>query len=258
MKNLDKITVRAKEMYNEYRFGDFSYGRTARERSGPHFLEFLKLVKVGDRVYDIGCGIGFWMDTYHRFGISPEQIIAVDLAPANVVGLRQRGYEAYEASVLALPFKDSVSDYTICHGVIMLTADPLKALKELVRITKTGGKLYISVYNKWHPWFYFVWYLTSPIRWMYWRGIKKIVTHGIYYMFWPLLQIATFFTMGKGLNEKSCRTIFMDQVITPSIGLYSQVTLRQLVEAAGGQVIEFGYSRWFVMLSAIINVLKTE
>jgi SAM-dependent methyltransferase len=69
-------------------------------------------------LYDIRCGAGFWMDTYHSFGIGKERIVALDLATPNVERLQALGYAAFEGDTAHLPFSDAVSDDTICQGVL--------------------------------------------------------------------------------------------------------------------------------------------
>jgi len=248
----ENVTKRARSMYNEHQFGDFSYGRESRERSDYHLIKYVQGVAPTENLYDIGCGIGFWMDTYHRLGIQKEQIVALDLAPANVAGLKLKGYNVSEGSVLELPFKDGIADNVICQGVLVCVHDYGKAFSELVRITKIGGRIYISVYNKWNPYFFFVHKLTYPIRFLYWDVSKKIVGL-VYPLFYLFFQLITKLTMGSFLDRKSCMTIFMDQVITPRANLFGKGDISKLAAAHGLIIEEFGHSRSYIMLSAIMR-----
>lgn len=257
MSNVNQtVTDRARSMYSEHQFGDFNYGRAARERSDYHLLEYVKGVKPGENLYDMGCGIGFWMETYHRLGVTKEQIVALDLAPTNVAGLKGKGYNVTEGSVLNLPFGDAVSDNTICQGVMVCVHDYAKALSEVVRITKPGGRIYISVYNKWNPYFFLIHKVTAPLRWLYWN-VSKAILPIIYPPFWLFFQIVTKLTMGSFLDKKSCMTIFMDQVITPRANLFGQGDIRKLAAALPVTIDEFGYSRSYIMLSAIMHKNKS-
>jgi len=49
-------------------------------------------------------------------------------------------------SVLAMPFGDDAFDFAGCVGVAHHTPEPVKAVAELARVLKPGGKLYFSVY----------------------------------------------------------------------------------------------------------------
>jgi SAM-dependent methyltransferase len=248
----ETVTVQARSMYSEHQFGDFSYGRASRECSDYFLLEFLKRIGPNENLYDIGCGVGFWMETYHRLGIRKEQITALDLAPTNVEHLRKNGYDVTEGSVLDLPFEDSVADNVICQGVLVCVHDYVRAFGELVRITKPGGRIYISVYNKWNPYFFFVHKLTYPIRFIYWNISKKVLNL-VYPPFYFFFQLVTRLTMGSFLDSKSCMTIFMDQVITPRANLFTKRDIQKLAVKHRLKIDEYGYSRSYVMLNAIMR-----
>jgi len=245
---MDKVSDRAKAMYDEHKFGEFSYGRESRERSDPNFMAFVRAIPPPQQLYDIGCGVGFWFETYERLGIGRARIVGLDLAPGNVENLRAKGYTVHQGSVLALPFGDSVADNTVCYGVIMVTSDPELAFSELVRITKPGGRLFVAVYNRWHPYFWMIYKATFPIRYIYWNWTKRIEAV-VYPFFWVVLQVITRITMGAFLDRRSCRTTFMDQVITPSAKLYGKSDLRRFAARCGCDVMGLGYSRLYAMLS---------
>lgn len=244
------VTKRAREMYDEHPFGDFSYGRAGRERSDPHLIDFVRNVPPDARLYDIGCGVGFWFETYRRLGVSKERIVGLDLAPVNVHNLRASGYEVHEGSILEMPFAADVADRTISYGVIMVTEAPERAFAELVRITKPAGLLFVAVYNRWHPYFWLIYKATAPLRYIYWNWTHRIADF-VYPFFWLVFQVITRITMGGFLDNRSCRTTFMDQVMTPTAKLYGQPDLRRFAEANGCEVIGFGYSRLYAMLSVV-------
>lgn len=176
---MDNVTKRAREMYAEFPVGDWGVINQVRERNQTMLLEFLSLYQEGKTLYDVGCGAGFWMDTYLKRGIPKDKIHGIDLIPRNVETLRARGFDAVVGNVLDLGLEDGVSDFTVSLGVIHITSDPLRALRELVRITKPNGYLYIAVYNSRKLYFHLVYHFpsdtaigtglrrspTSPTRW---------------------------------------------------------------------------------------------
>ncbi len=97
------------------------------------------------KLFDIGCGTGYWLDVYVRKGITKENITGVDLAPSNVEDLQKKGFKAVCGNVLNLDLNDNVSDLTMCNGVIHHTNDPFKAFNELVKIKKPGRKIQIGI-----------------------------------------------------------------------------------------------------------------
>lgn len=48
----------------------------------------------------------------------------------------------------SLPFPDNFFDTTVCRLGIMLVPDPLAAVREMLRVTKPGGKLALAVWHK--------------------------------------------------------------------------------------------------------------
>jgi SAM-dependent methyltransferase len=50
------------------------------------------------------------------------------------------------ASVGSMPFRDKTFDFAVCSGVVHHTPDPEGAVRELARVMKPRGILYISVY----------------------------------------------------------------------------------------------------------------
>ena len=102
---------------------------------------------------DAGCGGGRFMVALSHLGAGEVKGIdisdrAVDLANKR---LSERGFpnaHAEVASVLAIPFPSNQFDYVVSSGVIHHTPAPYEAFKELVRVLKPGGKLFLSVYGK--------------------------------------------------------------------------------------------------------------
>ena len=53
-----------------------------------------------------------------------------------------------KVNVLNLPFKNNSFDFVWCNGVIHHTSDFKKGLKELVRVCKNGGHIWLYLYGK--------------------------------------------------------------------------------------------------------------
>jgi SAM-dependent methyltransferase len=251
---MNTLTQQSQNMYNEYRFGNFNYAEHEVPVE-PLLCKFLMMIKAEHSLYDIGCGAGFWLNVYLKAGIRKDNITLLDLAPANIEEITQRGFRGVCGSVLELPFENSVSDFTICNGVIHHTFDPYRAFTELVRITKPGGRIYLNVYNVWHPYFYIVHKATFGIRYIYWNISKKIadVVFPVVKLFFVALA---YIALRVRLDDKTAKIIFMDQVITPRAFLFSKRKIEKYARQASCTVEEIRYNRNHIMIAAVIRVDK--
>ncbi len=103
----------------------------------------------GQKMLDGGCGNGTL--TYRLLEMGAGHVTAIDLKPTP----KQEVFDAYRgrvefltASLLSLPFPDQTFDSVASTGVLQHTADPEKALAEMIRVLKPGGRLYLGVYGK--------------------------------------------------------------------------------------------------------------
>lgn len=251
-KGLDEITKKAKKMYDEYTFGDFCYNRDGFNAS---LINSLAKLDKNHIVFDVGCGTGYWLDKLLSFGVPIHNLTGIDLSQKNVENLRTRGFNAICGNILDLQLEDNISDFTICNGVIHHTSDPLKAFTELVRITKNGGRIYLMVYNKFNPYFYLVHRLTYPIRYLYWHSNKNIADY-LYQISKTALQPIAYFVTGQFLDNKTARTLFMDQIISPQVHLLSQSMLRSFARRCNCQIKQLKYIKCYLEIAAIMKVNK--
>jgi 2-polyprenyl-3-methyl-5-hydroxy-6-metoxy-1,4-benzoquinol methylase len=103
---------------------------------------------AGLRILDVGCARGgFARDLARRGAI----VTAVDISPAAIAFTREKlepyGGTAEVADVTALPFRDGEFDAVTALETLHHVADPEAVLDELVRVTRPGGLIVISVEN---------------------------------------------------------------------------------------------------------------
>lgn len=92
-----------------------------------------------------GCGPGtITVDIASR--VPDGHVTGVDYAPEPLEGARAhaaeknvKNVEFSVADVFSLPFPDDTFDITFAHHVIQHTTDPVRALREMRRVTKPGG-----------------------------------------------------------------------------------------------------------------------
>lgn len=96
------------------------------------------------RIGDIGCGTGANLDAVRTLG----RVVGLDLSREALKYSRQRGINSLAQSDAAqTPFAPDLFDVVLSCDVIYhrAVADPARAVRELSRILKRGGYLFINV-----------------------------------------------------------------------------------------------------------------
>lgn len=111
----------------------------------PLILEILQQQRA-ERALDAGCGRGLY--TPH-LGLIAKNVDAIDINASHVAAQIRRqnrsNITAHNGSVTQLPFADETFDFVLFSEVMEHIEDDRGALKQIVRVMKTGGKLLISV-----------------------------------------------------------------------------------------------------------------
>lgn len=103
----------------------------------------------GDRVLDLGCGSGTHFDWIARL-IGPEgRIVGLDPDPENLEIARSRiagkpyasRVELVQGPIGDLLFEDGEFDAVWCAGTLQYEVDPVGAIREMVRVTRPGGRV---------------------------------------------------------------------------------------------------------------------
>ena len=104
-------------------------------------------------ILDAGCGAGRFLDVASQ-NVSCE-VVGIDISNATDAARAtladRKNVHVVQASIYELPFRDGVFDGCYCIGVIQHTPDPAKALRSLPRVTKEGGRLAVTIYER-KPW----------------------------------------------------------------------------------------------------------
>jgi ubiquinone/menaquinone biosynthesis C-methylase UbiE len=100
-----------------------------------------------DRVLDAGCGYGQWSLALAE---SNRHVVSLDLDPERIELLRRLKLALGRGSIQevvgrleCIPFPDSSFDLVFCYSAIYF-GDWRKSVAELVRVTKSGGSIYIN------------------------------------------------------------------------------------------------------------------
>jgi arsenite methyltransferase len=108
-------------------------------------------VRPGETVLDLGSGAGLDSLLAARKVGPGGRVVGIDFTPEMVAKAR-RNVQAvglsnvafHNAPVEALPLADNTADVAICNGLFNLCPDKPKALAEVFRVLKPGGRFLIA------------------------------------------------------------------------------------------------------------------
>ncbi len=102
-------------------------------------------VPAGARVLDYGCGLAGYLCDFHDRGVS---ISGAEIAGYVVEACRNNGFDVHKVEDFShIPFADGEFDVVYLMQVFEHLRDPHEFMKELARILKGGGMLYLAVPN---------------------------------------------------------------------------------------------------------------
>jgi SAM-dependent methyltransferase len=121
-------------------------GRFSKPLAVP-FADFAGLPANG-RILDVGCGPGALTAELAR-RVGPGRVTAVDPSEKYVMAVRGRhpGVDAIRAPAEDLPFEGGCFDATLAQLVVNVMDDPVGGLREMARVTRTGGIVAACVWD---------------------------------------------------------------------------------------------------------------
>ena len=127
-----------------------AYLRFMGRYSEPLAAQFADLagVRDGQRVLDVGCGPGaLAAELVNRAGAGA--VSAVEPSASFVAAARDRlpGVDIRQSAAEQLPFPDTGFDAALAQLVIHFMADPVTGLREMGRVTRTGGVVAACVWD---------------------------------------------------------------------------------------------------------------
>ena len=130
-------------------------------------IDYKKL--EGKNVLDIAVGTGWTTENLIRAG---AQVTAIDLTP-QAIALTKRRLEINHLSATAtvvadaqnLPFPDQSFDFVLAFGCLMHMPNTIKAVQEIYRVLKPGGRAAAMMYYK-HSlhWWYYIFFAKGIVR----------------------------------------------------------------------------------------------
>ena len=122
----------------------------------------LKL-KNCSNILDVGAGIGHWTKKIAKLVAKNANIYALDQEPQwtqkslETIPNKKasQNFQFINGNVYNLPFEDNYFDLTTCQTLLLHLANPLLALKEMLRVTKSGGLILLSEPENFKNYFYY-------------------------------------------------------------------------------------------------------
>ncbi len=107
----------------------------------------------GERILDAGCGTGlFTLDFLSR----GAHVTGLELSLPMLEGARRRAgtirFEGVQGNMSNLPFADASFDKVVSITALEFVADAAGAVRELLRVTRTGGLVVVATLNSLSPW----------------------------------------------------------------------------------------------------------
>lgn len=224
--------------------------RTLLGAVGEHF----DLERI-EKVLDVGCGASarnpFFVRRYWG-----KEAVAVDLSRRTLGRAKARIHVPYvNASVLHLPFRAESFDFAMSTGVIHHTSAPRAALRELKRVVRPGGGLFVSVYNRrsvYHPVYR---YLGGLFRAMLRWGWEPLLRG----LFVPLYALAYRPMVWAAVGEvvpvpyRQAAADFDDKFLTPHALFHTLEQVQAWIEDEGLTCLAAGSHMATMMLGFLIR-----
>jgi ubiquinone/menaquinone biosynthesis C-methylase UbiE len=99
----------------------------------------------GKDVLEVGCGTGLIL---RRVAEVARSHVGLDLSEGMLAKARARGLNVVQGSATELPFEDGSFDLSYSFKVLSHVPDLKKALREMARVTRPGGRVFAELYNK--------------------------------------------------------------------------------------------------------------
>ncbi|MGE3539039.1 MAG: class I SAM-dependent methyltransferase [Candidatus Tectimicrobiota bacterium] len=110
------------------------------------------------RILEIGCGTGYWLREFIKWGAQPENIAGVDLLSERTVEARKlcpEMVQIHDGNAAELPFADQTFDVVLQSTVFTSVLDPnvkQQIAAEMLRVVKSDGLLLWYDYYVNNPW----------------------------------------------------------------------------------------------------------
>jgi ubiquinone/menaquinone biosynthesis C-methylase UbiE len=107
----------------------------------------------GEIILDMGCGTGVFTIDILSFG---PHVIGLDISQPMVIRACHKAkkypFSGIVGDMMSLPFADDSFDKVVSMTAIEFVKDAQRAVKELFRVTRRGGRIVVTTLNSLSPW----------------------------------------------------------------------------------------------------------
>ena len=119
---------------------------------GAMLNDLRAVLRPGAKVLDAGCGTGALARSMRE--LQPDiELTLVDLSAEMLAGASDLPGEHLQGSVLDLPFADATFDVVVSAWVIETVPDPMRAVREYLRVLHPDGHLFYTFCSLPRGWF---------------------------------------------------------------------------------------------------------
>jgi SAM-dependent methyltransferase len=116
----------------------------ANDASYAALLSTLSFYRTSGRILDVGCGAGQFLTVARAAGWEPH---GVEVAGGVHDALLNRGLSIFDGELAEAAFSDGWFDVVHCAEVIEHVLEPVALLREMERVLRPGGLLYLTTPN---------------------------------------------------------------------------------------------------------------
>ncbi len=184
-----------------------------------NFKSFHKNFFKNKKIIDVGCGGGRYSNALRL--LKAKQVIGVDFGDDGLLTAKKnynfKNISFQKQDVLNLKFKKNTFDIVFCNGVLHHTSDFKKGIKELYRVCKPGGYIFLYLYG------------TGGLFWTARRQMNKFMKSIPQQYSQQILDL-----IGMPYN----RFIFMDNWYVPNEAHCSHHEVNKILKSLGVEFIE--------------------
>ena len=123
-----------------------------KERDNTYYYSFINEIETelvgeygkGKKTLEIGCGTGIILNGVSKFA---EEAWGMDLSTGMLQNAREQGLNVVEGNAVSIPFPDDSFDLVYSFKVLPHVPELSKAIGEISRVLRPGGKAILEFYN---------------------------------------------------------------------------------------------------------------